>query len=303
MDERRHRRGLVGPLLLIGLGVVFLLNNMGQLNWSVWDLIFKLWPVLLIAVGLDIVIGRSSIWGSLVTILLIVGVVAIGVWTMKSDRGAFVRSGESLSFPLLQARRAEVRLSPGVGVIHLAGSAAPADLLSGTTWTGGGLSLAREFNNQVDVATLNLHAEGSGVLFPVTGPPGEPSWDVHLTSAIPVDLGVDLGVGQSVLDLRGVQLSALNVDQGIGQLVVQLPRNANLQADLSMAIGETIVVIPPGVGARLHLSTGIAARSVPPSYTREGDTYTSPNYATATDKVNLNVSVAIGNLSVREGSE
>ena len=303
MDETRPRRGLVGPLLLIGLGVVFLLNNMGQLNWSVWDLIFKLWPVLLIAVGLDIVIGRSSIWGSLVTILLIVGVVAIGVWTMRSDRRAFVRSGERLSFPLLQARRAKVRLSPGVGVIHLAGAAAQADLLSGTTWTGAGLTLAREFNNQGDVSTLNLRAEGSGAFFPVTGPTGQPSWDVRLTPAIPIDLEVDLGVGQSVLDLRGVQLSALNVDQAIGQLVVQLPRNADLQADISLAIGETIVVISPGVGARLHLSTGIAARSVPSSYTREGDTYTSPNYATATDKVNLNVSVAIGNLSVREGSE
>jgi hypothetical protein len=47
-------------VILIGLGVVFLLNNPGILNWSVWDVIFRLWPVLLIAAGLDILIGRRA---------------------------------------------------------------------------------------------------------------------------------------------------------------------------------------------------------------------------------------------------
>jgi len=28
---------LVGPLILIGLGVIFLLNSLGMLAWSVWE--------------------------------------------------------------------------------------------------------------------------------------------------------------------------------------------------------------------------------------------------------------------------
>jgi hypothetical protein len=32
MEQRRWRGSLVGPIILIGLGIVFLLNNLGWLN-------------------------------------------------------------------------------------------------------------------------------------------------------------------------------------------------------------------------------------------------------------------------------
>jgi len=68
MEQRRWRGSLVGPIILIGLGIVFLLNNLGLLSWSVWEVILRLWPILLIAIGLDILLGRrwaccSSPWG------------------------------------------------------------------------------------------------------------------------------------------------------------------------------------------------------------------------------------------------
>ncbi len=57
------RGSLVGPAVLVGLGIILLLNNFGALPWSVWETIFRLWPVLVIGVGLDLLIGRRSIWG------------------------------------------------------------------------------------------------------------------------------------------------------------------------------------------------------------------------------------------------
>ena len=59
MDERKRNRrgGLIGPLILIGLGVVFLLNNLGILDWSIWEILLRLWPVLLVAAGLDLILG------------------------------------------------------------------------------------------------------------------------------------------------------------------------------------------------------------------------------------------------------
>lgn len=303
MNERSHRRGLVGPLLLIGIGVLFLMNNLGTLNWSVWELIFRLWPVFLIAAGLDLVIGRSSVWGSLLAVVLIVGVVAFGVSYVSGDNPVNARTSESLSFPIRDARRAEIHLSPAVGVMKLAGTAPSDELLTGTTWVGGGMQVAKDYDAQGEAAVLNVRAEGAGVVFPTLGPPGQPTWDIQLTSAIPVGLSGDLGVGQSVIDLRGTQVYSLRLNQGIGQTVVYLPRNGVMTANLSTAIGEMIVIIPPGVAARIHTSTGIAARSVPGAFVRQGDVYTSPGYAEAADKVDLELSVAIGNLSVRVGTQ
>src|SRR5690242_8413493 len=45
-DRRQRRTPLVGPLLLIGAGVVFLLINMGVLDEGVWLQLLQLWPLL-----------------------------------------------------------------------------------------------------------------------------------------------------------------------------------------------------------------------------------------------------------------
>ena len=42
VEERKQRGSLVGPVILIGLGVVFLLNNLGVLAWSVWEVILRI---------------------------------------------------------------------------------------------------------------------------------------------------------------------------------------------------------------------------------------------------------------------
>ena len=69
MEGKTRRGGLVGPIILITLGVVFLMNNLGVLDWSVWVVIFRLWPVLLVAAGLDLLLGRRSVWGSLLALV------------------------------------------------------------------------------------------------------------------------------------------------------------------------------------------------------------------------------------------
>lgn len=46
----------VGPIVMIGLGVIFLLNNLGLLRFSQ---IFRFWPVALIALGLYLLLERT----------------------------------------------------------------------------------------------------------------------------------------------------------------------------------------------------------------------------------------------------
>ena len=67
----RRRGGFVWPLVLISLGAIFLLNNFNVLSWDVWDLIWRLWPVLLVAIGLDILFGRRSVLGSFLSLVVI----------------------------------------------------------------------------------------------------------------------------------------------------------------------------------------------------------------------------------------
>ncbi|RIK28496.1 MAG: cell wall-active antibiotics response protein, partial [Chloroflexi bacterium] len=66
METRKNRSSLFGPILLIGLGILLLLSNLGVLTVNVWQMLFRFWPVILIAVGLDILFGRRSGIGAII---------------------------------------------------------------------------------------------------------------------------------------------------------------------------------------------------------------------------------------------
>lgn len=71
------RGSIVLPLLLIAAGVILLLNKLEHLPWTVWDLLGKLWPILLIALGLDILFGRSALRWALGIALAVLVAVAV----------------------------------------------------------------------------------------------------------------------------------------------------------------------------------------------------------------------------------
>jgi hypothetical protein len=106
-------------------------------------------------------------------------------------------------------------------------------------------------------------------------------------------------VGESDLDLTGLQVSDLNVSSGVGHTTVVLPEEGRFRAKIDGAIGQTVVLIPAGLEARVRVDTGIAGSQLPANYRRQDDVYTSPGYTGAENRVDLEVSQAIGNISIR----
>jgi hypothetical protein len=63
------------PILLIGAGVIFLLANLGMVPGSPGFLLSRLWPVILIVIGIELVLGRRARWLSALLALLVVAAV------------------------------------------------------------------------------------------------------------------------------------------------------------------------------------------------------------------------------------
>src|SRR4030081_150733 len=60
--QRRRRGGVVGPLILIFLGGVFLLQNTGYLPPNFWFNLWRLWPVILVLVGIELLLANRVPW-------------------------------------------------------------------------------------------------------------------------------------------------------------------------------------------------------------------------------------------------
>lgn len=299
-EERDSRRGgLVGPVILIGLGVVFLLNNLGIVSWSVWEVLLRLWPILLIAAGLDLILGRRSIWGSVLALVLTFAVLGAALWLSGTDVAGRAPRSEQIVQPLADVEQAELTIDPAVGRLDIRAASDSRNLVEGTVDLGRGEELTQDVVIQNETAAFTLRTQRTSFGPFTTGWAGERVWDLQISPKIPVRLEADLGLGEMDLDLSGLTLEALQAELGLGQLIVTLPEEGRFDAQIEGAIGQTIVVIPEDLAARVRLDTGLTARELPDDYRCTDDVCTSSAYETADHRVDLEVSQAIGNLVIR----
>jgi hypothetical protein len=297
--DSRQRGGIVGPIILIGLGIIFLLNNLGLLSWSIWGTLLRMWPILLIAAGLDLILGRRSVWGSLLALVLTFAILGAALWLSGTEVGAGrqMRS-EEIAQSLGGVEEAEIIVDPGVGTLRIEAASDVTSLVAGTVRLARQEVLTRSFTVEDEEGTFVLRTQtGSSGPFAV-GWGGQRLWELRLNPDVPLSLETSLGMGEANLDLTGLTVDSLNVEQGLGQARVIFPEEGRFEARVEGAIGQTILVIPEALAARIRLDTGISGRQIPDDYRCEEDVCTSSDYETADHRVDLEVSQAIGNVAI-----
>ena len=303
MNERRSRGvSIFGPLLLVTIGVILLLNTMGTLDWSIWWQLLRLWPILLVAAGLDLLIGRRSILGSVVAAILIIAILGLAVWFVISDTvevGTYTT--EQIRQPLGAATRAQVIVDPGVGVLQIEALPEGANLVEGEVRLSSGERIEQDFSVTGSQATYELRTAERAFGPFNWGWSDRRVWDLGFSPRPTLALEADLGAGEAILDLTGLTLSDLRVDVGLGRLEITLPAEGQLDGKLEGAIGQTLIIVPEGMAVRIQADTGLAGRDIPAGWQQEVDVITSPGYGTAENRTELQGGQAIGLLEVRAG--
>jgi hypothetical protein len=302
-EQKRKRVDLIGPVLLIVVGIILLLNVLGILEWSIWWTLLRLWPIFLIALGLELLLGRWSLWGSILAVVLVLAVFAGALWLTTTDYlGTSGLTAQEIRQPRGDATEAAVIIDPGVGILRIEALPESANLVEGEIHLLKGEEVVQEYSESGGKVMFELRNEAGQPWTPFGGGLDERRvWELGLSPGAKLQLETSLGLGEIGLDLSDLALSVLETNMGVGVTRVVLPEEGPYQARIEGAVGVTTIVIPEGLAARLQVDTGIAARQLPDGYQGQGEgVYTSPSYATATDRVDLDASQAIGALLIRQ---
>ncbi len=301
MDEPKPRRiSFLGPVLLIAIGIILLLNTLGILDWSVWWTLLRLWPILLIAAGLDLLLGRRSIWGSLLAALLVLAVLAGALWlSLDGDLGGTGLKTEQIRQTLGGAAEAAVLVEPGVGILRLEALSESADLIQGTIHLAQGEEIAQDLTTSGDRIRYELRTLRDSWMVSLGGWSGERTWELGLSPGASLDLATNLGVGETRLDLSGLDMSNLQVEVGVGRIEITLPDTGRFEARVESGVSQIVLRVPQGMQVRVVGDIGLVVRNVPEGYQQDGDTITSPGYAGAQDRVQLTVDQGVGLLEIR----
>jgi hypothetical protein len=175
-------------------------------------------------------------------------------------------------------------------------------------------------------ATLTLRGSSAGrpwFHFPWAACNGATEWQIHLNPMVTSDITARSDGGNVRLDLAGMAVSSLSADTGGGNMELVLPDNAaNLRVsvrsgagnvtvemgsgttgsnivDASSGAGNVVVRIPNGVVARIQATTGMGKAIIDPQFSQiNKNTYQSPDFDTAANKVEITAKSGAGNVSV-----
>ncbi len=309
-DNRYYRRGsLVWPLILISLGLVFLLNNLGVITWDIWAFISRMWPVLIVAIGLDMIFGRRSGIGAAITVILILGLLAGSVWLydLTTDRWQGEIVTQPISQPLGDATEAKVSIKMNVGSLML-DSLAPSSglLIQGEVDVSENENLVDNYQVNDGAAIYTLSNESvqysPGWIFNEENH-AHKTWSLALSPDLPVDLVIHTGLSQAEIDLQSLDLRTLTVESGVGEVVVYFPEIGQITANISAGVGSLQVFLPKSLAARIHLDSGLGNTSMIGDFIQHGDEYTTSNFGEQDDWVELYLDGGLGSIEVIQTGE
>ncbi|HEY3341387.1 MAG TPA: DUF5668 domain-containing protein, partial [Anaerolineae bacterium] len=212
-ENRAHYtyRSLFWPIVLIGVGFVWLLGNLHIIAPVGFYTVTQLWPLLLIAIGLDVIFGHSHpLVGALIG-LCVVGLAAallIAAPVLGLNTSSQIKTGHYTT-PIDKATSAQVNLG------FTAGNMTVHSLSDSNALFDANLSYAGDidFTSSGDAArAIRLQQRSSGLNPWPFGLSDQVRWDVGMSPNVPTDLHVQASSGDITLNLADLKLKALAVD-------------------------------------------------------------------------------------------
>jgi hypothetical protein len=289
-QQGRPYRSMFWPIVLVGIGLIWLLSNLGLISSANISVAFRLWPLILIIVGFDLLFGRKSpVVGAmigLITVIVFFSLILIGP-ALGLAANVDIQSA-SYSEPVADASRAQIELRGAVGTMTVSASEDSDGVLfdASVSYVG---EIEYETSGQSQrVISLRQDEVDNGLgffAFNWFAAEDQLNWDVNLNPDVPMALDINGGVGNSLLDLSDVQLESLDVNSGVGQMAISLPvmvdsydaninsgtgqididieNNAALNLNVDGGVGQVNIDAPDGVGIRLEAQSGIGNVTVP----------------------------------------
>lgn len=120
-------------------------------------------------------------------------------------------------------------------------------------------------------------------------------WDLRFNDAVPIDLGVETGASEAMLDLRGLDLTGLQVSVGVGSTTVDLSNalDHDLSASIDGGVGNLTVKLPDGMGVRVSASSGLGGLTRA-GLQKDGNGYVNDAYGVSPHTLLLDISSGIG---------
>jgi len=334
LETRRHSNSTpFWAFILIAVGLVWLLAQANVLSTENLAVLFRLWPIILIAIGLNLLAGRGSQVLSLLigagTVILMLVLMVVGP-SLGLGTNVDIRTAQYTE-PLDETASAQLDLDLSVGSVTIKALTDSNQLIDADLSYIGDVNfdVARVGSEKfVTLTSENDSTQWYNFLgFSISGADDSRlRWNIGLTPDVPLDLRLQGGVGDNVFDLSGIQLSNFSLNGGVGGSTITLPdgsytftlnggvgetrvnftENAALDVIINGGVGGITLDVPDNAAVRLENQGGLGGVNVPGSFTRisgqdNDGVWETAGYSSSPsdERITIQVDGGIGGLTVR----
>jgi hypothetical protein len=313
-------RGRLGwGVFFVTLGLVPLAVRFGWVDPAWFDGIWRLWPLILIGIGIGLLLRRTALAAlGNVIVGLTFGLMIGGALAVPINAGfSCIPGGGDGGTPTSQSgtftgQTAEVDIAFPCGEVLIA-------LTPGSDWTV----------STTGIEADDINVESSPERLEVDRASGADFWNQGQGATVQVDLptvpalglAIDVSAGSATADLAGARLSGLSLSVNAGEATARMTEAvveglsisvnagsaditlpaASFDGSASVNAGSLAMCVPEGAALRVTSSSALGSVDVGPGFTREGDAWVTSAWTDDGQGSEMSVSVNLGSAEIRIG--
>lgn len=284
-------------IFILSIGVLLLLANFGVINWTIWESIFDLWPVLLVMAGINIIFRHNEVvrvitWLAFLALIICYSIFykgGLSINNSKMDTGKTVKYERKAD-----VESAELKLDLAGDEFTLDSSAA--DLVN-ATFTNPNMKSSMEDRNggkseyvvfqEKNPFGVNLNSRSQNCSFSVN-------------NSVVWDMDIDAGAINGNMDMSDLKVNNLTLDTGAANIKLVFGNRSSLtNVTIDAGASKIEAYIPHDVGVKVRMKTALCSANLSGlGWTKQGQYYISPNYDSASSKINMELDMGAGKFDV-----
>ena len=284
-------------VVILFVGLVFLGINFNLLSPSIWGQIWKLWPVIIITIGVSIISGGVSRVWRVIMALVVATLILAGIFyifgfskidsTSEKSRWSWDSGADletyTISEPINEAAdNASILIKTGAADLTVNGGSL--SLVEGTVQSN---LLTTDLTRKTEGKTDELQISSNSRKFPFVS--ARNIWDLKLSENFPIKLEFQTGAVDSRLDLRKTNVTELAVISGASSYEISFPEKPDfIKSEISVGASSVKLKILKDYGIRITADTGVTSNNFSDAELEKIDNiYKTKNFETQTKKIEI----------------
>lgn len=290
-------------VILVFVGLLLLLGTFNVLTVNI-GAVWRLWPLVLIAVGISIFApkGRIAQIGSIILTIITAALIFLvttghfnstNLWSPDTQEQVSNPQRETISRNAT-ASSAHVTIDTGAASLNITADAGT-NLAEATLYSEQRkLEVSNEEKDGVQTAIIKTSNRGF-----FWGALDSTKLDVALSRELPLDLVVDSGASNIKGDLSQVSLKSLTIDSGASNLEFTLgDKQANQSVTIDGGASNMNFRVPNGVGVQVKMDAGLVSKDFEGLREVTKDTYESDGFSTAPKKITITIDAGASRITL-----